>query len=137
MVAEAGAGGATIFLSSHILSEVEHVCDRVGIIRHGSLVKLAELKDLHDFRMHRVELRFSGEVPEAAVRAVAGAESVARDGQALRLILKGGFGPLLEAVAAYAPSAMVSEEPSLEEIFLAYYSGAAGSPGASPALSGR
>src|SRR6266576_659993 len=58
LVTETRDAGATIFLSSHILSEVEHVCDRVGIIRSGRLVKVAELDEIHNIRLHRLELEF-------------------------------------------------------------------------------
>ena len=60
LVQEAQAAGATVFLSSHVLSEVEHVCQRVGIIRRGKLVKVARLEDLHEMHVRRVEVEFAG-----------------------------------------------------------------------------
>ena len=56
-----GFSGATVLLSSHVLSEVEHVCQRVGIIRRGKLVKVALLEDLHEIRVRRVEVEFAGD----------------------------------------------------------------------------
>src|SRR5450759_4071147 len=71
LLREARNGGATVFLSSHILSEVEHVCDRVGILRAGRLVKVAQLEDLNHIRAHRVEIEFAAgsQIPEAAIRS--------------------------------------------------------------------
>src|ERR1700704_3165699 len=76
LVAETRDAGATIFLSSHILSEGEHVGNRVGIIRSGRLVKVAELDEIHNTRLHRLEMEFAPgtEVPEAAIRSAAGVE---------------------------------------------------------------
>src|SRR6478672_9566473 len=63
LVREAKAEGRTVFLSSHILSEVERTCDRVAIIREGRLVKVDRVEALRDLAHHQVELRFSGDVP--------------------------------------------------------------------------
>src|SRR5919204_2884961 len=63
LLREARDDGATVFLSSHVLSEVEHVCDRVGIIRAGRLVQTAGLEELHHMRVHRVEVEFNGTPP--------------------------------------------------------------------------
>src|SRR6266478_6548522 len=78
LVADAREEGATIFLSSHILSEVEHICDRVGIIRSGRLVKIADLDEIHRIRVHRLELEFApgNEIPQGAIRSAAGVEDV-------------------------------------------------------------
>jgi ABC-2 type transport system ATP-binding protein len=116
--------GATVFLSSHILSEVEHVCDRVGIVRSGRLVRVAQLEDLRHIRVHRVELEFApGEVvPEDKIRTAAGVEDVAVHGQRLTCNVRGSFDPLLEAIRGTRVTDLVSTEPSLEEIFLSYYS---------------
>src|SRR5450759_5149016 len=73
---EAVADGASVFLSSHILSEVEKTADRVGIIREGRLVKLGTVDDLRDLAHHQVELRFAGEVPAPAFEALPGVSEV-------------------------------------------------------------
>jgi ABC-2 type transport system ATP-binding protein len=124
LLREARNGGATVFLSSHILSEVEHVCDRVGILRAGRLVRVAELEDLHHIRAHHVEIEFEPgtQVPEAAIRASAGVEDVSVDGGRVRCTVRGSFGPLFEAIHDSKVADLVSTEPSLEEIFLSYYS---------------
>ncbi len=123
LVREARQRGATTFLSSHILSEVEHACDRVGIIRQGRLVKLSGLDELHQLRVHQVEIEFDGEPPAAQVRAAAGVEQVQVDGHRIRCTVRGSFEPLLTAIANHRVVNLVSQEPSLEEIFLSYYQG--------------
>jgi ABC-2 type transport system ATP-binding protein len=123
LVREARLRGATTFLSSHILSEVEHACDRVGIIRQGRLVKLSGLDELHPLRVHQVEIEFDGEPPATQVRAAAGVEQVQVDGHRIRCTVRGSFEPLLAAIAHHPVANLVSQEPSLEEIFLSYYQG--------------
>jgi ABC-2 type transport system ATP-binding protein len=123
LVAETRDAGATVFLSSHILSEVEHVCDRVGIIRSGRLVKVAELDEIHSIRLHRLELEFAPgtHVPEKAIRAAAGVEDVVVDDHKVTCTVKGPFDPLLKALKGATVTNLVSHEPSLEEVFLTYY----------------
>jgi ABC-2 type transport system ATP-binding protein len=123
--------GATVFLSSHILSEVEHVCDRVGILRAGRLARVALLQDLQHIRAHRVEIEFAQEsqIPEAAIRSAAGVEDVKVAGQRVSCTVRGSFEPLFDAIRSAKVTDLVSTEPSLEEIFLSYYS----EPPATPA----
>ncbi|MEP6751542.1 MAG: ABC transporter ATP-binding protein [Candidatus Dormiibacterota bacterium] len=120
---ETREAGAAIFLSSHILSEVEHVCDRVGIIRSGRLVKVAELDEIHNIRLHRVELEFAPvtDVPEAAIRSTAGVEDVVVENNRVTCTVKGPFDPLLKVLTGATVTNLVSHEPSLEELFLTYY----------------
>jgi ABC-2 type transport system ATP-binding protein len=115
--------GATVFLSSHILSEVEHVCDRVGIVRDGRLVKVADLEELHRIRVHRVELEFAdgADIPQAAIRDADGVQDVTVDRQVVTCTVRGGFEPLLAALHGARVINLVSHEPSLEEFFLEYY----------------
>lgn len=121
LVAEAREEGTTIFLSSHVLSEVEHVCQRVGIIRRGRLAQVGRLEDLHHLRYHRVEVDFAGEVPVAAVKAVPDVEQVQVEDHHLTCTVRGGFGPLLAALGKGEVLNLVSHEPSLEDVFLTYY----------------
>src|SRR5207249_903656 len=116
--------GATVFLSSHILSEVEHVCDRVGIIRDGRLVRVAQLDELRHIRVHRVEIEFAPgtEIPERDIRAAEGVEDMALDGNRVTCTVRGGFEALLHAIRDTSVTDLVSTEPSLEEIFLSYFS---------------
>src|ERR1700687_4647944 len=101
LLREARDGGATVFLSSHILSEVEHVCDRVGIIRSGRLVNVAQLEELHHIRVHRVEIEFAAEstVPEAAIRTAEGVDDVVVADHRVTCTVKGSFAPHPDTLA--------------------------------------
>jgi ABC-2 type transport system ATP-binding protein len=121
LVAEVKATGATVFLSSHVLSEVEETCSRVGIIRDGRLVSDMSMDKVHEMRFHEVVAEFGGEVPEAALRAAAGVEDVVVDGRRLTCTVHGGFDGLLTALSGSNVLDLVSHEPSLESIFLTYY----------------
>ncbi|MGA9113072.1 MAG: ABC transporter ATP-binding protein [Candidatus Dormiibacterota bacterium] len=136
LVEAAAAGGGTVFLSSHVLSEVERACQRVGILRQGRLVQVARLDELHHLRYHRLEADFSGEVPLEAVRALAGVEDVAVEDHHLSCAVRGGFGPLLEVLGRGQILNLVTHEPTLEEVFLAYFRDQ-GEPAAAPAGSTR
>jgi ABC-2 type transport system ATP-binding protein len=118
---EAVAGGATVFLSSHILSEVEKSCDRVAIIRDGRLAKVDRVDALRDLAHHQVELRFAGPVPAAEFAALPGVSEVASEDHVLRMRVSGPITPVVQAAARYDLLDFVSREPSLEETFLAQY----------------
>jgi ABC-2 type transport system ATP-binding protein len=120
LIREGREAGVTVFLSSHILSEVEHVCDRVGIIREGRLVKVAGLEEVHQIRMHYVEIEFAGEPPAARLRA-AGVERLETENGTVRCVVHGSFEPLMAALDGSRVVRFVSREPTLEETFLAYY----------------
>ena len=122
MVREARQGGATVFLSSHVLSEVEHVCDRVGIIRAGRLVNISSMDELHEIRLHRVEIEFAGDVPAEAIRLAAGVDAVTVENHRVHCVVHGSFEPLMTAVAHAQIVNLSSHEPSLEDTFLEYYS---------------
>jgi ABC-2 type transport system ATP-binding protein len=121
MVREARRDGGTVFLSSHVLSEVEHVCDRVGIIRAGRLVRVASLEELHQIRMHRVEIEFAGDVPVEAISRAAGVDGVTAENHRVRCFVRGSFEPLMTAIAGAHVVNLSSHEPSLEDTFLEYY----------------
>ena len=123
MLREARDDGATVFLSSHILSEVEHVCDRVGILRSGRLVKVAQLDELRRIRVHRVEVEFApdAEVPEARLRSAPGVESLQVEGSRVTCTIRGSFDGLLDAISDSEVTDLVSTEPSLEEFFLSFF----------------
>ncbi|MBC7308042.1 MAG: DUF4162 domain-containing protein, partial [Dietzia sp.] len=116
---EAADRGQTIFLSSHILDEVEDLCDRVGILRAGRLVEVAALEDLRALHRTVVEVQLDGQVPPFDdVPGVAEVEEV--DG-GVRLAVLGPPGPLLERLARLPVTRLRTQEASLEEIFLTYY----------------
>ncbi len=125
---EAKARGQAVFLSSHILSEVEALCDRVGILRRGRLVDEGTLEQLRHLSGEAIEVTFAHEAPQLPpLDGVA----VERSGtKTLRCVVSGSVAPLLQALAAVPDNEVValhSREPSLEEIFLHYYGGGDGS----------
>ena len=118
-VLEAKAAGQTVFLSSHILSEVEALCDRVAILRGGRLVEAGTLADLRHLSALSVEATFTAAPPDLS--AVPGVSDVEVDGNRVRLQVHGSVEPLLERLAAARVTQLLSREPSLEELFLAQY----------------
>jgi ABC-2 type transport system ATP-binding protein len=121
IIREAKAEGRTVFLSSHILGEVEKTCDRVGIIRDGRLVKVDRVEALRDLAHHQVELRFAGDVPVGAFSALPGVSDVSANEHVLRMRVSGSITPVVREAARYELLDFVSREPSLEETFLAQY----------------
>ena len=121
LLREAQAGGATIFLSSHVLSEVEHVCERVGIIRRGKLVKVERLEDLRQMRVRHVEVDFAGEAEPQIFEHLAGVENVVATQHRVTFTTHGSFEPVADALAGHHVVNLASHEPSLEEVFLTYY----------------
>jgi polyether ionophore transport system ATP-binding protein len=118
-VREAKERGQTVFLSSHILSEVEAVCDRVGILRGGRLVDQGTLAELRHLGAQTVEVTFAGPVP--ALPEITGVAAVAAGENALSFEVTGSVAPLLAALAGKDVVSLRSREPSLEEIFLHHY----------------
>ena len=121
LVHEAKAEGRTVFLSSHILGEVEKTCGRVAIIREGRIVKTDTVEALRDLAHHQVELRFTNSVPIDAFSGLPGVSDVVADDHVLRLRVTGAITPVVRAAAQYDLLDFVSREPSLEETFLAQY----------------
>jgi len=126
VIREAKAEGRTVFLSSHILSEVEKTCDRVAIIRDGRLARVDRVEALRDLAHHQVEIRFAGEVPVAAFTTLPGVSDIIAEDQLLRLRVSGSITPVVQEAARYELLDFVSREPSLEETFLAEYGQPAG-----------
>lgn len=118
---EAVVDGATVFLSSHILSEVEKSCERVAIIRDGRLAKVGTVDSLRDLAHHQVELRFAGPVPADEFRALTGVSDLVADDHTIRMRVAGAITPVVRAAAQHELLDFVSREPSLEETFLAEY----------------
>ena len=118
-VGEARGAGCTVFLSSHILSEVEALCDRVGILSQGKLVEEGTLAELRHLSQHVVEATFSGEPPVDRPPRSHGAAGRAGHAPLFGAWIGGAAG----RCASPAPGvvSMVSREPSLEELFLAHY----------------
>jgi ABC-2 type transport system ATP-binding protein len=115
--------GATVFLSSHILSEVEKTCDRVAIIREGRIVRLDRVDALRDLAHHQVEMRFAGDPPAAEFEKIEGVSDVVVNDHMIRLRVLGPITPVVQAAARLGVVDFLSREPSLEETFLAQYAG--------------
>jgi ABC-2 type transport system ATP-binding protein len=118
-IGEARERGQTVFLSSHIMSEVEALCDRVGILRDGRLIEMGTLAEMRHLSALSVEATLDGPVPDLS--AVPGVSAVEADGKVLRCQVRGSIDPLLKALAATGVTELLSREPSLEELFLAQY----------------
>jgi len=121
LLAEAQARGQTIFFSSHNLPEVERVCDRVAVIRAGRLVATENIAALKARSLRSLEIRFGEDVEARTFAAVPGLEIVTLEKRLLKGRLRGEMDTLLKAASRFKVSDLKSQEPSLEEIFLAYY----------------
>jgi ABC-2 type transport system ATP-binding protein len=118
-VLEAKARGQTVFLSSHILSEVEAVCERVVILRSGRVVEQGTLAELRHLAALTIEATFDGPPPDLA--GLDGVEVAAVDGNHLHCHVTGSVDEVLRRIAGARVTHLVSREPSLEELFLAHY----------------
>jgi ABC-2 type transport system ATP-binding protein len=118
---EAKREGRTVFLSSHIISEVERTCDRVAIIREGRIVRLDTVEGVRALSAHEVELRFAQPVAVAAFEALDGVAKVVTEGLTLRMLVTGPISPVVRLAAQHDLVDFVSREPSLEEVFLSEY----------------
>jgi ABC-2 type transport system ATP-binding protein len=121
VIREAKEEGRTVFLSSHILSEVEKTCDRVAIIRGGELARVDRTEALRDLAHHQVELVFAGPVPTAEFEALRGVSDVVAHDHTLHMRVSGNITDVVRTAAKYDLADFVSREPSLEETFLAEY----------------
>ncbi len=122
MLREAAAGGSAVFLSSHTLSEVQRVADRVGIIRGGRLVAVERLEELRHHALRRVELELSPPIEPAALARVPGVSEVTADNHRVVLSFAGPMSVLLEAVGPHHQVLdIATRDADLEEIFLTYY----------------
>jgi ABC-2 type transport system ATP-binding protein len=124
LVREARAAGTTVFLSSHVLSEVQRVADRVAILRAGRIVAQGTVAELRGRARQRVEVWFAEGPPAEALAAVPGLTDSSLDGDRFSATLSGPIQPLLELLARHPVTSMLIEEPDLEETFLDLYGGA-------------
>jgi ABC-2 type transport system ATP-binding protein len=132
-IAEARVHGQSVLLSSHILSEVEVLCDRIGILRAGVLVEMGTLAEMRHLSALTVEATFDGAVPDLS--RVPGVTMVEVLGSSVKCQVNGTVEPLLRVLADSGVRELLSREPSLEELFLAHYGSA--STGQSDASNAR
>ena len=123
LVKESAARGATVFLSSHVLSEVELICDRIGLIRAGRLLRVGSLEELRVMRIHRIEAIFDGKLTAADLGRLPGVTEPRVDDHHMSCAVRGSIAPLLATLSAAGVVELDSHELSLEEVFLAELEG--------------
>jgi ABC-2 type transport system ATP-binding protein len=121
LVTEARGAGATVFMSSHVLSEIEDVAGRVAIIRDGVVVDTDDVRTLRHRAGQLIELRFAGPVDAGVFAQLPGVENVAVDGSTMRCLLRGEPDALLKAAAAHHIVAWSAQDRELEDLFLDFY----------------
>lgn len=124
LVADLRARGRTVSLSSHVLSEVERVCTRVGVLREGRLVLLASIDELRELAPRTVVVRFASEAPPPPPEIAPGLKVIGSAPAAWNLEARGPLGPLLTRLAGLDVADLEVREPRLEEIVVPYYRGA-------------
>ena len=121
LISEAKAEGRTVFLSSHIMPEVERVCDRVGIIREGRLIAVEDVDVLKARAIRRLEIHFAESVSPEQFGNITGVRDIQIQDNMLTCTVAGEIDTLIKTAAQYHVVNLISHEPSMEEIFLAYY----------------
>jgi len=130
LVREARADGRTIFLSSHIIDEVDRTCDRVAIIREGRLVQVDRIEAIRELAFHHVELTFGAPVGAGLFSSLQGVSDVEAAGPIVTMRVNGPIGAVISVAAAHGIVDVVSREPNLEDVFLAQYGDHPVPPGA-------
>ncbi len=125
MVKEVQDEGRTVFLSSHILSEVEKTCTRVGIIRDGRLVRIGDVAEVKAIKRYEITITFANAIPAETFKTLDGVLEVEtlNHGHGVHLAMQGPADEVIKAAARYPVVSLTSYEPSLEDIFLRYYEG--------------
>ncbi len=113
--------GRTVFFSSHILPEVERLCDRVGILREGRLIAVETVSGLKARALRRLDLVFDRPLDPGPFRAIPGVVEATASGNTLHIAVQGSLDPLIKAAAQHTLLNIVTYEPNLEEVFLALY----------------
>jgi len=123
MLIEARDAGRTVFLSSHVLSEVEKTCTRVGIIRDGALVRIGDVAELKAIKRYEITITFADSVAPETFSSLEGVEKVQalNGGRGVHLTMQGPADAVIKAAAHHQVVSLTSVEPSLEDIFLRYY----------------
>ncbi|MFD0746354.1 ABC transporter ATP-binding protein [Phytohabitans flavus] len=121
MVRAARIAGQTVFMSSHVLAEVQQAADRVGIVRAGRLVAVEKVESLGKRAVRRVEVHFATPVVAADFADLRGVSDVHVEGTVLRCTVDGQLDALVKALAQHTVVDLISAEPDLEETFLGYY----------------
>jgi ABC-2 type transport system ATP-binding protein len=123
MITETQDDGRTVLLSSHIMPEIERVCDRVGIIREGRLITVEHVAKLKERALRRLEIRFAAPVSDEVFAGLPGVSEVHIENNVFHCTVMGSLDPLIKAVARLPVVDLISHQPSLEEVFMTYYGG--------------
>ncbi len=121
IVAERRSAGATVFLSSHDLDEVQRVCDRVGIIREGRLVAVEDVGEMRERAYRAVTVRFGEPVDARELRTLEAVDALEEDGALVRFRVRGDLDPVVKALGRHVVRDLEITRPTLEELFLTYY----------------
>lgn len=121
LLLEAHEDGRTVFLSSHVLPEVEDICNRVGIIRDGRIVAVEDVDTLRGRRVRSLEIEFGEPVAAGDFEGLSGVRNMSVSDGFLRCDIEGSLAQLFKAAGRYEIVNVTTREPSLEEAFLAYY----------------
>jgi len=124
LVREIAASGRTVFLSSHVLSDVQHVADRVALVREGRLVLIDSVESIRSRALARVEVTFAHAPSPDAFRGLPGIRELDRRGRVVSFAVEGEIDPLVKTIARHRVVAVNSHEADLEEVFLSLYRGA-------------
>jgi ABC-2 type transport system ATP-binding protein len=123
LIDEVRAEGRTVFLSSHVLPEVERLADRVGIVRKSRLVMVEEVEALKEKALRRLRIVFARPVDAAAFASLPGVREVAGTGRRLELAVEGPLDAVMRAAAPHGVVNVTTHEADLEEVFMGYYKG--------------
>ena len=123
LVGERKNAGVTQLISSHMLPEIEAICDRVCIVRQGKLVAVESIESLRERSLYTVTITFDGPVPVEEFERLPGVQSAHASDSSLRLGITGSMDDVIKTAARHTVVSFESHPPSLEEIFLAYYGG--------------
>ncbi len=118
-IIEAKDRGQTIFLSSHILEEVQALCDRIGILRQGKLIEVGTLAQMRHLSALQIEATFATTPPD--ISQIEGVHNISISGNMLKCSMQGDISVLLDVISKAKPKTFVSTEPSLEELFMTIY----------------
>jgi ABC-2 type transport system ATP-binding protein len=121
LLSEIRTEGRTVFLSSHVMPEVERVCDRVGIIREGRLVTVEDVGELRSKEIRVLEAHMAKHVGVEPFAILPGVQEATSEGELLRVTIAGPMDPLVKELARHEVVDLVSHQPTLEDIFLTFY----------------
>jgi len=117
MIEDVAKAGSTVVLSSHVLSEVESYCSRIGLINKGQIIKVGTLAELRSSRVHKISILFEGALPTESELKVAGAQNINGGGQLINLEVRGSIDQIMKVISRYQVVEIDSRELSLEEVF--------------------